>query len=127
METKNIKLDIKDAIAKVWNKEKEKWFYLIEVEEDSPLNAFLKTEDTDDLYIASSITTAPWLWGEMIDLKTNEKIEYKLTKEKLLQELKELENADSEFAHGEADRLLVRYIGDPDIKEAYEKVPRWYA
>ena len=121
-----IKLDIKDAVAKIYNKEKDKWFYLIEVE-DGPLRGFLKAEDTDDLYVSSSITAAPWLWGEMIDLKTNERIDYELTKEKLLQELKELEDGDQELVHIQADELLVRYIGDPDIKEAFERIPKWYA
>jgi len=34
---------------------------------------------------------------------------------------------DTENAHMNADRALLDYIDDPEIREAYEDVPRWYA
>lgn len=43
-----------------------------------------------------------------------------------LQELSELKH-DPEVAHSEADELLIRYINDKDIEEAFDEVPKWYA
>jgi hypothetical protein len=36
-------------------------------------------------------------------------------------------NGDTEVAHSEADEALLRYINDPEITEAYERVDKWYA
>jgi hypothetical protein len=51
-----------------------------------------------------------------------------ITREKLISRLKELgEESTSEEGHGEADDLLIEYINDPEIKEAYENIGKWYA
>ena len=51
-----------------------------------------------------------------------------MTKDTLLQALRALQdNDDYEMAHGEADDLLVKFINDPEIAEAYEKIGKWYA
>ena len=51
-----------------------------------------------------------------------------MTKEELLAELEEAtENLDTECAHGDADDALLEYIGDTDIAEVYNRVPKWYA
>lgn len=34
---------------------------------------------------------------------------------------------DVEAAHGDADEALLEYINDPEIREAFEAVPKWYA
>lgn len=55
------------------------------------------------------------------------KKERKEKKEKLLKELEELsELKDVEISHAEADEALVKYIGDKDIMEAFEKIEKWY-
>ena len=51
-----------------------------------------------------------------------------MIKEELLKELKKLNKlSDKEHAHGRADELLIEYIGDKDIKKAFEKIELWYA
>lgn len=51
-----------------------------------------------------------------------------MNKEDLITILKELESCkDAEYAHGTADRFLIKYINDPEIAEAYENIERWYA
>ena len=51
-----------------------------------------------------------------------------MNKDTLLQALRALQdNDDYEVAHGEADNLLVEYINDPEIAEAYAKIGKWYA
>lgn len=34
---------------------------------------------------------------------------------------------DPERAHGEADNALLNFINDPEIREAFDRVKRWYA
>lgn len=52
----------------------------------------------------------------------------KKKKEELLKELKVLQNyGDPEIAHSEADRLLIHYINDKDIKQEYEEIEKWYS
>lgn len=51
----------------------------------------------------------------------------RLTKEELIEKLKVLESRDPEDAHREADRLLIEYINDEDIEQAFFEVPKWYA
>lgn len=34
---------------------------------------------------------------------------------------------DTEMIHVTADELLLEYINDPDIKEAFNKIRKWYA
>jgi hypothetical protein len=51
-----------------------------------------------------------------------------MEKEELIKELEKLyENPDTEDAHFEADNLIIDYIDDREIKEAYENVSKWYA
>lgn len=51
-----------------------------------------------------------------------------MNKKELITKLKELaEDLDYEYAHGEADNLLIEYINDKEIKEAFDKVGKWYA
>jgi hypothetical protein len=50
-----------------------------------------------------------------------------ITREHLLQALRDERHCDPESAHMTADELLLCYIGDPEIREAFEAVPRWYA
>jgi hypothetical protein len=52
----------------------------------------------------------------------------KLDKQKLLEALKDcLRYADAEQAHSDADELLLRFINDNEITEAFEKIPKYYA
>ena len=34
---------------------------------------------------------------------------------------------DTEAAHFRADAALIRYIGDPEIADAYAEINKWYA
>ena len=51
------------------------------------------------------------------------------SKEVLLKSLGEIAKigGDQEAAHLAADRALIQYINDPEVKKAYEKIPKWYA
>ena len=37
------------------------------------------------------------------------------------------QKSDYEIAHWKADELLIEYINDKEIEEAYDKVGKWYA
>ena len=51
-----------------------------------------------------------------------------MTKEKLIEELKQqLNNGDQEDAHIAADNLLLQYINDKEIEDAYNMIDKWYA
>ena len=51
-----------------------------------------------------------------------------MTKKELIKKLNVWRiNADTELGHTFADRALIEYIDDPDIKEAYEALNKWYA
>jgi hypothetical protein len=52
-----------------------------------------------------------------------------MTKEELIKKLLKIafEGSDEEHDHVEADDLLIEYINDSDIKEAYEAIIKWYA
>ena len=53
-----------------------------------------------------------------------------MTKQEIIEELIKLEELsmdDAEVAHSEADNLLLKYIGEEDITEAFKKIKRWYA
>lgn len=51
-----------------------------------------------------------------------------MTKEELIAALKALaEDSPGEENHIEADGLLLAWINDPDIREAYEAIDKWYA
>jgi hypothetical protein len=44
-----------------------------------------------------------------------------------LKEIKELYGADVEAAHSLADDALIKYINSSEVKDAYDKIVRWYA
>ena len=124
MKKEVIELKEEKAIAKVYNKKQKKWYFLIEETSSLPFSGYLK--NGDDLYLSCSLTAAPWLWGDMEDMQGN-KIEYKLTKKELIKRLNELKDCkDSQYRHIEADRLLIQFIEDKEIKEAYEAISKWY-
>ena len=58
-----------------------------------------------------------------------------MTKEELIKELRKINDKlnhlipryDEEDARIEADDLLIAYINDEEITEAYENIPKWYA
>lgn len=49
-------------------------------------------------------------------------------KVELIEKLKILQKkVDKEVAHIEADSLLLQYINDEDVTEAFEDINKWYA
>lgn len=53
-----------------------------------------------------------------------------MTKDELLQALimiKEGYGYDEEVAHVRADELLLKYIDDESISQAFENIDKWYA
>ena len=51
-----------------------------------------------------------------------------MTKEELIIALKELQTyGDPESAHSQADRLLLAYINDTEVTEAFNGIDKWYA
>ena len=53
-----------------------------------------------------------------------------MTIEELIAALKNIVDSgefDTEEGHDEADGLLVKYINDPLVTEAYDDIPKWYA
>ena len=51
-----------------------------------------------------------------------------MTKDELIEKLKELSKiGDTEMAHHDADDLLISYINDEEISEAYGNIGKWYA
>lgn len=49
-------------------------------------------------------------------------------KERLLKQLEKLSKSDdTETAHADADKLILNYLDDSDIKAAYEKIKKWYS
>jgi hypothetical protein len=48
-------------------------------------------------------------------------------RERLLKILRECQSLDPESGHGDADEALLDYIGDDEIREAFEQITRWYA
>jgi hypothetical protein len=52
----------------------------------------------------------------------------RLTKEELLKRLASLvSDWDTETAHHQADELLLAYINDAEITQAFEAIHKWYA
>ena len=48
----------------------------------------------------------------------------------LIKELKKLDEDicdDFESTHYDADRLLIKYINDKEIEDAYDNVGKWYS
>ncbi|MHB8361439.1 MAG: hypothetical protein ACYDAO_02490 [Thermoplasmataceae archaeon] len=54
-----------------------------------------------------------------------------MNKQELLDKIEELKNSDdtddTEMEHKCADRLLLNYINDKDITNAYDKIEKWYS
>jgi len=53
-----------------------------------------------------------------------------MTKDELLTQLRHLatmDEGDIETNHMEADDLLLKYINDAEITQAYEAIYKWYA
>lgn len=51
-----------------------------------------------------------------------------LDKTELVRRLNNLaSHPDRETAHGNADELLLQYIGDNDVNKAFHKISKWYA
>ena len=50
-----------------------------------------------------------------------------MTKEEILRRLDECKNSDTESGHMIADELLLAYIADPEITQAYKSIRKWYA
>ncbi len=51
-----------------------------------------------------------------------------MTKQQLLEELEELQKeSDFEYAHEIADKLLIEYINDQEIADAFDSIGKWYA
>jgi hypothetical protein len=56
-----------------------------------------------------------------------ENINSKLTKEELIKQLKDLEGGDQETSHIKADELLIEFINDPEVTDAFECIDKWYS
>ena len=51
-----------------------------------------------------------------------------MTKKDLIRRLKKLQDCgDTEIAHGQADDLLLEFINDEKVREAFDDIPKWYA
>ena len=51
-----------------------------------------------------------------------------MNKQELIEKLTALQAIeDPEYAHAEADELLLDYIMDAEVRHAYSQIPKWYA
>lgn len=50
-----------------------------------------------------------------------------MTKDELLEILKDSKEHDAEISHEDADEALLKYINDPEITEAFMAMTRWYS
>lgn len=51
-----------------------------------------------------------------------------MTIETLIKELKALaDSRDTEVAHYRADELLIEFINNPEVKETFDNIKKWYA
>ena len=53
-----------------------------------------------------------------------------MTKEELIERLRAIKAEHigaSEEGHVDADNLLIEFTNDPEIQEAYDAIPKWYA
>lgn len=51
-----------------------------------------------------------------------------MTREELLARLRELyQSPDLQYAHSQADRALLEYIGDEEVARAYDAITKWYS
>lgn len=51
----------------------------------------------------------------------------RLTKEELIRRLRSFPGDDKEIEHALADQLLLDFIDDDEITDAFESVDKWYA
>ena len=51
------------------------------------------------------------------------------TREQVIAALSKLaqDSSDPEVSHVEADTIILEYIGDKDIKKAFDAIEKWYA
>lgn len=52
-----------------------------------------------------------------------------MTKQELIESLAECADialSDPEVAHSDADRVLIEFINDAEVTEAYEAIEKWY-
>jgi hypothetical protein len=49
-----------------------------------------------------------------------------MTKDELIEKLKAIDTDDPSVAHPDADDLLLEFINDKNVSEAYNKIPKWY-
>ena len=47
--------------------------------------------------------------------------------QELITKLKKLKTGDEEINHRQADWLLLQYINNPEVEEAFESIHKWYA
>ena len=70
-------------------------------------------------------------FDDFLNGKSNQFKEYiklSITKIKLIENLKELKKSnDEESAHIEADNLLLEYINEDEITQAFKDIDKWYA
>ena len=45
----------------------------------------------------------------------------------LITKLREIKTGDEEINHLKADRLLLEFINNPEVKEAFYELDKWYA
>ncbi len=50
-----------------------------------------------------------------------------MTKDELIQRLKECDTGDTELDHVRSDELLLDYINDPEVTKAFIEIDKWYA
>ena len=108
-----------------------KWDWIEEALNDNELETLYKllsiiTEDKPEYKYYVVNTDEPYV--DKIKAIV-EKGDSKISREELLEELKELSELkhDPEVAHSEADEAIINYINDPEIEQAFEEVPKWYA
>jgi len=50
-----------------------------------------------------------------------------LTREQVLEGLKEMREMDAENGHLLADEILLRYINDKEITKLFKQIEKWYS
>jgi hypothetical protein len=63
-------------------------------------------------------------YSELIDDVSNEVLDTR--KQDLIAKLMALKTSDPAEGHPKADWLLIEYIDDPEVKAAYNGIPKWY-
>ncbi len=70
----------------------------------------------------------PELPAEAKKLLAQDCAEPMMTRDELLRRLRELHGPnDAEIVHVQADDLLLDYIEDDEVREAFERIDKWYA